>query len=98
MAEKVPLPPYQEIDFQAIPSLRNAHVIAQKMSDAVLLNYQEVLHGWFHLFLVSQIKRRGEARSQLRRTLVRGKNRSQSAEFTFGINNSSLPRTPVNAS
>ena len=47
-AQAVPLPSHQaEIDFQKTSSLRQAHVIAQKLNNAVLLYYRDVSsHGW----------------------------------------------------
>ena len=96
-ARDVPLPAYQvEIDFQQTPSLAQAHVIAQRLNDAVLLYYRDVSsHSWrnttyFSSGVSDKNARRGKV--QLRRTLVRSENRPPRVDFTFGLQGRFLAR------
>ena len=72
----VPLPPYRaEIDFQKTSLLRQAHVIAQKLDNVVLLYYRDVFsHSWRDTtYFSSEVSDKGARRGkvQLRWTLAR---------------------------
>ena len=86
-AQQRPLPNYeQEIDLQATPSLRQAHVIAQKVESAVLLYYRDVTsHSWRDTtHFNSGVPKLGGfcGKAQIKRRLMRI---IVQAEFTFAV-------------
>ena len=80
----------QEIDLQNTPSLRQAHVVAQKVENTALLYYRDVTsHSWRDVtYFTSGMPEEGGCRgkAQIKKRLIRDANdRVVQAEFTFAM-------------